>query len=260
MYPQLRSDSSSIDFIRASYENRTKMANGYAEVTNILREAPELDGLIESSKAKWIIEIRAPRALWSKSYTTDNSTFEISWKQSEVGSEVFVLSGLVATVDLTIPVLCLSPAWSEVEDVYIPKGAWLARGSVAREKSTSASILEFINQNGNNNTEKFPPGRMEIDGPTSDFKFLIKVAEDVFHNRNNRIVQNAALIGAMSRIPRAAQDYDEYSEPIPLREIRQILEKAEVPIWESDDFDAATAATLLEEFRFSYREESNEED
>ena len=253
MYPQLRADLTSADYPGAFYENKVFVTGSSARVINSLVNAPDLESLMAQGKAKWSIEIRAPAALWSRTELTSLDDKTVNLSPEDTGPEVFIISRLVAIEDLELPTSRLNPAWHDDDIVEIPKGVWLALGSIWRSESSVSSILKFIK------SDHLPNGRMEIEGPDDQFQFIVSVAPDLFARRSYRDVQIAALIGVMGKLPAVADSLGEGNEPPILRMIRIRLEGEDVATWEDrDNYNAAAAATALEPFTGGQEEEEEE--
>lgn len=255
MYPQLRADQTSADFPGARYLNKVRASNNAAEVTNRLVNAQGLASLIEAGRAKWSIEVRSPAALYSRTFLTNQPVKTIKWEPQETGPEVFIISGLVAVEGLVLFTDQLHPAWHAERFLNIPVGALLARGLIARTQPVVSSMLRFTKK------ENLARGRMEINDPDDQFQFNVNVSPELFARCTKRDVQIAALIGVMGKLPKTAESFDEGVEPPVLRAIREKLEEGDIPTWEnSDDYDAALAATALEPFIVEEKIEGEEED
>ncbi len=234
---------------------RVSASSKTAKVTNRLVKAQGLIDLIEEGKAKWSIEVRSPAALYSRTFLTNQPFKTVNWDPQETGSEVFILSDLVVVENLILPTDQLNSAWHAERCLHIPVGALLARGSIALTKSIVSSILEFRQK------EELDGGLMEISGPNDQFQFSVDVAPELFARcKRNRDVKIAALIGVMGKLPKAAKSFDEGVKPPVLRIIQDKLDEEGVATWEnSEEYDAALAATALEPF-FGEREWEEEEE
>lgn len=241
--PMLRADGQSTDFLNIQYENEVQPTRGgEALVTNRLEgsNADVLHRLVDKCQAKWVIEIRSPAALYSKSYYGQDTVTTVSWDTHETGGHlpVFIISGLVAVKQLTIPTECLNEVWQYEGSLTFDKGAYLAKGIIFSAEPLLSSMLEFLCD------DKARPGTMRIEGPNEHIKFTVYLAEDIHKEiRQRRDVWIAALIGALAKFDSEDLDLDDSRV---LREISLRLSENGVSDWRADDYDPAAAATCLE--------------
>lgn len=241
--PILRADGNSIDFLDIEYENEVEStANGEARVTNLLKgnNAFVLQNLIDKEVAKWVIEIRSPAVLYSRSYPTRENVAEVSWNINETGGNipVFIISGLVATQELSISAGYFNEVWHEQDALIFAQGTYLARGIIYSVEPLLSSILEFKCD------DKAKPGTMRLEGPNEHIKFTVYLARDIhteIHLRSDLWV--AALIGALAKFNPEDHDPDESRV---LREISLRLNEKGISDWCDDDYDPVAAATCLE--------------
>ena len=242
--PILRADGNSIDFLGIEYENEVEStASGKARVTNLLQgpNAFVLQNLIDKEEAEWVIEVRSPAVLYSRSYPTRENVDDIYWDVNETGGHlpVFIISGLVATRDLFIPAEYFNEIWSAKSTKrHFGQGTYLARGIIYSVKPLLSSMLEFKCD------DKAKPGTMRLEGPNEHIKFTVYLAKDIhteIHLR--RDVWVAALIGALANFNPSDHDPDESRV---LREISIRLNEKGISDWCDDDYDPVAAATCLE--------------
>ena len=241
--PILRADGNSIDFLGIEYKNEVEYtAKGEARVTNLLQgpDAFVLQNLIDKEEAEWIIEIRSPAVLYSRSYPTRENIAEVSWDINETGGllPVFILSGLVATQELSISAEYFNEIWHEQDTLIFTPGTYLARGIIYSVKPLLSSMLEFKCD------DKAKPGTMRLEGPNEHIKFTVYLAKDIhteIHLR--RDIWVAALIGALARFNPEDHDPDESRV---IREISLRLSEKGISDWYDDDYDPVAAATNLE--------------
>lgn len=246
--PILRADGASLDWIKASYSVDVKIRGRQAIATHALRDAQELEALVEDGSARWTVEIRCPRTLLARSSQASEPKMIASWSAEEVDGEMFVTPGLVAVRPLHLSTEGLSALWGD-EPIEIPAGRWLARGVMQRTKSLGASLLTFEIKDG------LRDGEMEVvpDTSSGDLHFTVWLSR-AYHKyvstEEPRDVQVAALIAAMGRIPFIdSGDAESYPTVV---QIRDQLEDAGVAVWgdgANSEFDPARAATAIEAFQ-----------
>lgn len=241
--PMIRADGNSTDFPAVEYDNKVDpTSGGEARVTNHLSgsDAVVLQGLIDNGQAEWVIEIRSPAVLYSRSHRTRESVATVSWDINETGGPlpVFIISGLVAVKRLTLPSSILNEVWQYTDTLEFAEGNYLARGTIFSAEPLLSSMLEFKCD------DKTRPGEMRIEGPNEHIKFTVHLAKDIHTEiRQRRDVWISALIGALAKFDKEEHDPEESRV---LREISMRLTEKGVSDWCSDDFDPAAAATCLE--------------
>ncbi len=243
-YPQLMADGTSSDFPNIIYENEAITSYNSARVSNELHgeDSEILSEMVKAEKAAWMIEVRSPAALYSKTHISFQSETHIRWDSLETGDKfmVFIISQLVALEDVDIPAEVLHQLWRTRPSVRAPAGAVLAQGNVLSAKPLTASILSFILD------DNLRDGVIEVSGPDEHIRFTVKTAPDLYRGiATRRDIHLGALIAAMGKLNR--EDHNP-SESRVLRSISQRLEEEEVPDWMSEDYDPALAATTLEPF------------
>ena len=97
------------------------------------------------------------------------------------------------------------------------------------------------------------PGEMGIEEDQNGrTPFVVSLAADLYERRHDRDVQIAGLIAACALLPRSQFRADGDNEGSPVAgELRSRIEEAGLSDGDSDDFDPARAATLLERFHVS---------
>ena len=243
--PMLRADGNSTDFPAVKYENEVEIESantGEARVTNRLLgpDAVVLQGLIDSGCAEWVIEIRSPAVLYSKSHRTREIVATVSWDVKETGGQlpVFIISGLVVVKHLTLPPSILNEVWKDTDTLGFAKGTYLAKGIIWVTKPLLSSMLEFKCD------ENARSGEMRIEGPNEHIKFTVYLDQEIHKEiEQRRDVWISALIGALAKFH--PEDHDPDDSRV-LRELSQRLSDEGVSDWCSDDFDPAAAATCLE--------------
>ena len=243
-YPQLKADGTSSDFPNTIYENEAVTSYNSARVSNELHgEGSEtLLEMIKAKKAAWMIEVRSPAALYSKTHISFQRETFIRWDSSETGDKftVFIISQLVALEDVDIPAEVLHQLWHTRPSVRAPDGAVLAWGHVLNAEPLTASILNFRPD------ETLRDGVITVFEPDEHIRFTVKTALDLYRGiATRRDIHLGALIAAMGKLNR--EDHDP-SESRVLRSISQRLEERGVPDWMSEEYDPALAATTLEPF------------
>lgn len=254
--PILRADGTSLDWDRASYSVNVKIQGRSAIAKHTLRDAPELEALIEAGAARWALELRCPRTLLARTVSDSEPTTIAYWKADEVHGELFVTPGLVATRPLQLSADGLNALWGTAP-VDVGMGRWLARGPVLRNNSIAASLLTFESR------DSLSGGQMCVEPNMSggDLRFIVGLSPEHFAARQQeqREVQLAALIAAMGRIP-FLDSGDAENYPV-LDHIRNRLLEQDVPVWGEEansEYDPARAATAIEEFVIPAPIESDE--
>ena len=246
-YPQLRADGTSSDFPNMTYTNKASTGDNRARVSNELKGegAETLLGMVEDKEATWMIEVRSPAALYSKthkSFETESET-SIQWDSQKTGERlpVFIISQLVALKDVDLPSDILHPLWQlSSSTVRIPAGAVLAQGNVLTAEPLVASILRFVPN------DDLPNGVITVSEPDEHMRFTVSLAKDLYLEiRTRRDVQLGALIAAMGKLDPEEHNPDESRV---LRSISQRLADKGVEDWTQDGYDPAQAATSLEPF------------
>lgn len=243
-YPQLRADDTSNDFPNMAYINRAVTGDSRAQVFNELEGegADTLLGMLAREEATWMIEIRSPAALYSKTHRSFESETSIRWDSLITGERlpVFIISQLVALRDFDLPSGILHPLWQISPFVRIPKGAVLAQGNVLTAKPLVASILRFVPD------DSLPNGVIAVSEPNEHIRFTVSLAKDLYREiPTRRDVQLGSLIAAMGKLDPEEHDPDESRV---LRSISQRLREEGVENWTQDGYDPARAATSLEPF------------
>ena len=242
----LRADGNSTDFPAVKYENKVvSTSTGEAQVTNHLlgTDAVVLQGLIDNGYAEWVIEVRSPAVLYSKSHRTREAVATISWDIKETGGPlpVFIISGLVAVEPLALSSSIVNEVWKNTGVLEFAKGTYLARGIIFETKPLLSSMLEFRSD------DKARPGEMRIEGPNEHIQFTVYLAQNIHTEiQQRRDVWISALIGALAKLD--PEDHDPEDSRV-LREISLRLDEKKVFDWRSGDFDPAAAATCLESLR-----------
>ncbi len=241
--PMLHADGNSTDFPALKYENKVvSTSTGEARVTNRLSgpDAVALQGLIDDGYAEWVIEVRSPAVLYSKSHRTREAVATVSWDVKETGGPlpVFIISGLVAVEPLALSSSIVNEVWKDADVLEFAEGTYLAKGIIFETKPLLSSMLEFRSD------DKARPGEMRIEGPNEHIQFTVYLAQNIHKEiQQRRDVWISALIGALAKLD--SEEHDPEGSRI-LREISLRLSDKGVSDWRSGDFDPAAAATCLE--------------
>ncbi|MXW41498.1 MAG: hypothetical protein F4X48_00310 [Acidimicrobiia bacterium] len=256
--PVLTEGGSSLDWASARYEAKVDIKGSQAIIVHYLDGAPQLDQLLGSGHAKWLTEFRCPRTLHSREVWDQERTQRVTWNEDDVVGQTFLLSGLVAVSDLELDPTGLNPfGWSADKPIEVPAGWWLVRAEARRVEPLVASLVRF-------REDKIEPGQMSVDEDTDGGNpcFVVRMASDLYEKRrDDRDIQIAGLIGAFARLPRSSMGRDssglegENYDHVLAQELRRRLEEAEIPDWESEQFDSIQAATWLEAFYVGAAEE-----
>lgn len=244
-YPVLHEDGSSLDWRDASYGVSVNVNEQSATVDHSLSEAPALEALVNSGDAKWALEMRAPKTLFSKLALSETTVCTIDWDPRDVDGDLYLMPGLIAVKATRLSTTGLIDLWGS-DEIGVPAGAWLVRADVRSAKSDASSLLTF------HVDESMGDGAMRVEPDTGGgqvhFNVWVSAAtrEQCRHDRN---LQVAALIGAFGRMAQIAEpdpESDGREDPL-LARIRERLEERGVPAWDDPvQFDPVLAATTLE--------------
>ena len=83
MLPVLLEDGSSLDWRAGKYSSNVQIRHGGAVVENDLEGAPQLSALVEEGSATWALEVRCPRSLYAKTFTSREAVFEVTWDSND---------------------------------------------------------------------------------------------------------------------------------------------------------------------------------
>lgn len=251
--PLLTQDNTRMDWKRARYSSRVQVQAGKAFVVNELHDAPELISLVERGSAKWIVDVRCPKALYAKFELSSDPKFEVPWGTTETDGAVYLRPGLVAVEDLRLSATGLIDLWG-ADEIDVPKGWWLAQGKVVSSKSLSESLLTF------RRVDTLSEGRMSVekDMSTGNLRFIVGLAPNLYDERRaDRDIHMAGLIAAFGLL--GCSPPSEETEDAILQAIKAKLDEADVPVWGDENYDPAQAATVIEQFRIVTQEEDNDD-
>ncbi len=242
-FPVLLEDLS-LDWLSAGYRPSVQIRPNQAEIRHEITGAQTLERLIQDGRATWACELRCPKTLHACVWESTSREQRIEWSSDLMDGEVFVIPGVIALQGFQLQPEPeeVSPVWRGAP-IQIHPGAWLVRGAVRRTRTIGQSLLYFrLNR-------KLRAGRMEVQcEPSNDsLRFHVNLAEDIWTERAARHLQVAALIAAMGRMAMAFPTPED--EPRVAQELRERLQKDNVPVWGEDNFDPALAATVIEGFR-----------
>ncbi|MYA49719.1 MAG: hypothetical protein F4045_03265 [Chloroflexi bacterium] len=249
--PVLSEEGLRMDWPDARYTTTAKIWSSGASITNTLEGSAILEQLVQDNLAKWVVEVRCPKSLYCRIYEQAERDFNLSWNAADIDGRLFLIPGLVATGELTLPTTELLPGIWEASTVTIPQGWWLAKGQTYANESLSQSLLTFKPD------ESLPIGCMRVDPETGsgDLRFVVNLAADLYARiRTSRDVQVAGLIGACARLP----EFTEGDYPI-LSEVETWLDSQGVLTWKDENYDPARAATAIEKFTVLAVEEENDD-
>ncbi|MCY3820556.1 MAG: hypothetical protein OXH52_14545 [Gammaproteobacteria bacterium] len=247
--PRLEEDGSRLDWVDARYEVGIEMrGTQQVEISHRLHNAGSLERLIDLGTAKWVTEVRCPRTMFCALHHSAHAEQVLELRSDELLDPWFFLPGLLAVEDSSLEAVGLNGfAWDSSDNLDVPRGWWLARASVRSARPLSASLVRFTRQ------PALSPGEMGVEeNHNGRTPFVVSLAADLYERRHDRDVQIAGLIAACALLPRsqfcAGGDNDE--SPV-AAELCSRIEEAGLPDWDSDEFDPARTATLLERFHVS---------
>lgn len=247
--PVLMDDSSRLDWINARYEVHVDIKGDHVYISHKLYDADDLDELIRSGNAEWVTELRCPRTLLSRQDCSSNPEQTINLKAEDILGEAFLIPGLVATqeIELISSGSLNRFAWPLDSKVVVPAGWWIARGEPRTTTPLTASLVRFYRDPD----DKLESGQMSITEETDGGSpyFRVTLAKDLYdERRESRDVQISGLIGACGMLPQSSmsENRENADHPVSLR-LQAAFEEAGID-WNSDTYDPALAATVLEEF------------
>lgn len=248
-HPILMEDASRLEWTSARYEVHMEIKGGQAYILHKLYDAEQLDKFIRNGKAEWVTELRCPRTLLSRQECSHQSEQIVNLAAEDILEDAFLIPGLVATQDIELSSSgnLNDFVWPLGSKVTILAGWWLARGEPRTTTPLAASLVRFRRDKA----DKLAPGQMSIteESDGSGPYFRVTLAKDLYDRRREcRDIQISGLIGACGMLPQSSLcvDGDNADHPISLR-LHAAFEEANID-WNSDTYDPALAATVLEEF------------
>lgn len=248
--PTMGHDATRIDWNEAVYDPVVALKDNAAAVVHQLKGAPGIAELIKSGAAQYATEIRCPRSMYARSDTTSSHEQLINWADDPLRTDdLFLIPGIVATEDTQMRTSGLHKfVYGQHKFVDVPAGWWLARGPEFRFTPLLANLLRFVKDKDG----RLGPGMMSVEESQSGDNpcFDVVMHPDVFSRCTDRDVQIAALVGAFSQLPKSTMAQGADNEQCQLAvALRAEFESNGVADWDSDEFDAAKAATAMEGFR-----------
>ena len=253
--PVLLENGSRLDWTQARYEVEVLLRGEQAYIVHKLSEAIELEQLVNEGAAVWVTEVRCPRTLLSRQEPSRSAEQVVELGAADVLGDTYLLTGLVAARDIALPTTGLDPfAWRRVSEILVPTGWWLAKGDPRTTTPLTASLIRFRRDREG----WLGPGQMSVQEESDGGKpyFEVTLAQDLYDaHREDRNVQLAGLIAACGCLPRSSMSRDGHNVDHPVAlELRARLEDVGLD-WDSEDFDPARAATVLEAFEVLLPEE-----
>lgn len=246
--PLLLEDGSRLDWVQARYKVDVLLQGNRAYMSHELSHASELDALIADGIAVWVTELRCPRTLVSRQEHTSAPEQAIALDGDDLLGDAFLIPGLVAARDVKLSTRGLNSfVWPEGVEIKVPRGWWLCKGDPRATTPLTASLIRLRRDREG----WLSPGQMAVEEQSDGGKpyFEVILAEDLYDaRREDRTLQIAALIAACGRLPRSTMASGEENDDHPVAmQLRARLEEADLD-WDSEDFDPARAATVLESF------------
>ena len=252
--PVLVHDGSRLDWIAAKYTATVALQRQASAVVHELRDAPEIEALLSDGDAVYATEIRCPRTMLSRVERAEGTSQLINWHEAERDDDLYLIPGIVAIRDTSIAASGLHPlVHADRTSVDIPAGWWLARGGEYQFTPLLVNLLRFVKDNDG----KLKPGTMSVEEAelSGNPYFKVTLASELYdHRREDRDIQIAALIAAFGQLPSSTMTRDRDGEEgenaeCPLAQaLRSRIEDAGLWDWDSEFFDAARAATSMENF------------
>ncbi len=217
---------------------------------------------IDKEYIKYITEIRCPRTLYSQIYSNSSPRYECKFDINSVGSEYFIIPMLCAIKDFDLPTDDLSEIWKKqyAKTLPIKYGTIIGKSKLWANKDARASLLRFEVYP---DIENSPPadksdGIMRVEHQEGDTPFVAYVNQATMQaleqpgNIVSKQIERVALVGVFAKLHSMAQEGEDQEESEIqsvdrriLEAIQSDLERANVPIWDDDNFDAALAATVI---------------
>ena len=249
LYPVLMEDASRLEWIDARYEAHVEVTGDRVKIVHRLYDAEVLSDFIHKGSAEWITELRCPRTLLSRQESSRDSEQIIDLDADDILGEAFLIPGLVATSSLEFPASgSLNEfVWPTDSKVTVPAGWWLVKGEPRTTAPLTASLVRFIRDSKN----RLEPGQISVEEASDGGSpyFRVTLANDLYYERLHcRDVQISGLIGACGMLPQSSlrADGENAEHPIALR-LYSAFEEANID-WNSENYDPALAATVLENF------------
>ena len=247
MLPVLLEDGSSLDWRSGKYSSNVKIRHGGAVIENSLDGAPQLDKLVEEGSATWALEVRCPRSLFAKTFTSHDSSFEVTWHPKDVRGPVYLMAGMVSVSPVELESSGLLEIWGQTA-ISVPQGTWLIRGNMSRSENLAASLVVFRR---NDELQDGQKSRMSVQEDMSEGepRFIVSLPSELYETaHSDRTIQVAGLIAACALLPNSSS-FDREAENRVAQELREKLLTAGVPLWDGDEeWDPALAATAIEPF------------
>ncbi len=218
--------------------------------------------LIDKKCIEYITEIRCPHTLYSQTYSNSSPKYECKFDIDSVGSEYFIVPMLCATKDFDLPTDELSKIWKKQYGKTLPikHGTIIGKSKLWANRDARASLFRFEIYP---DIENSPPadkgdGIMRVEHQEGDTPFVAYVNQATMQaleqpgNIVSKQIEIVALVGVFAKLHSMAQEGEDQEESELqsvdrriLEAIQNDLEKAKVPIWDDDNFDAALAATAI---------------
>ena len=144
-----------------------------------------------------------PRTMFSRIEQSASHNQVIELSNAERNDDLFLIPGIIATRDATLPTGGLHPlVHGGRPEVQIPVGWWLARGGEYRFTPLLVNLLKFVKDNDG----KLAPGTMSVEEAdlSGNPYFRVALAAELYDHRRAAL-PNPLTAAAMQRLPR----YDE---------------------------------------------------
>lgn len=247
--PILMEDASRLEWTNARYEAHVEVTGDHVQVIHKLYDAEVLSNSIRRGSAEWVTELRCPRTLLSRQERSRDPEQVISLNSYDILGEAFLIPGLVAMQNFEFSASghLNQFVWADDSKVTVPTGWWLIKGEPRTTAPLTASLVRFTRDSNN----KLEPGQMSVEEANDGRNpyFRVTLAKDLYDERlHHRDLQISGLIGACGMLPQSSLriDGENAEHPIALR-LHSAFEEAKID-WNSENYDPARAATVLENF------------
>ena len=78
----------------------------------------------------------------AKTFTSHDSSFEVTWHPKDVRGSVYLMAGMVSVSPVELESSGLLEIWGQTA-ISVPQGTWLIRGNMSRSENLAASLVVF---------------------------------------------------------------------------------------------------------------------
>lgn len=256
VFPRLYTEQPTLDWKYAKYQCQITPRRDTATVNHQLKTAKSIEQLVYQEKAKFALEVRCPKTLWSETHVFTSPNHVVNWDPYQVDHRTYLIPGVILTQDIEQTLEELGMTFESDELFRIKAGYWLARGQVI----TIGSLGTLLHFKPN---DSLPSGLMKILPNTGGghLRFTVEVSKDLYPRTKNEVQDRdlliAALVGAIGKLKQMeAKEEDLGMVETVIKTLNVYLKKNQLSVWEEmgDDWDPAIVATALEPFKIPEEE------